>query len=216
MKGKVNFVLVDFGSTDGLEDWIVENFEQEIKEGYLKYYYTEELEDWHTSIAKNTAHILSGSDILVNLDCDSYTGKNGGKFVLDNMIKYGIHNTVIHQFSNKSGDSSYGRIALSKQNFVNIGGYDENFESMGYQDRDLLLRLMVMGIDYIHLENRKYNQTIKDDLEENAKDILSSLLCKEIKKRSYLLSTKNITLGNIVANMDKQYIGITQNIYKFE
>jgi hypothetical protein len=211
MKGQVNFVLVDFGSTDGLEEWIIENFAQEIKDGYLKYYYTDELQDWHTSIAKNTAHALSESDILVNLDCDSYTGENGGEFILNNMIKYGIHNTAVHQFDNNFEDGSYGQIALSKQNFIRIRGYDESFESVGYQNEDLLLRLMLMGISYIRTENRKYNQAIGGDKE----DILSSMLREKMNRWYHLLSKKNTTSRKAVANMDKQHIGIARNIYKF-
>ena len=216
MKGQVNFVLVDFGSTDGLEEWIVENFEQEIDEGYLKYYYTEELQDWHASIAKNTAHILSDSDILVNLDCDNYTGKDGGKFVLDNMVKHGIYNAVLHQFSNEYGDGSYGRIALSKRLFMSIGGYDESFEPVGYQDRDLLIRLMIAGSDLFHLGDRKYNQAIANSKEECIENTSSKLSWQEMNRKNYLLSRENITSGKIVANMDKKYIGITQNIYEFE
>lgn len=122
MKGKIDFILVDFVSTDGLQEWVAENFESEIEEGYLKYYYTEELKDWHMSIAKNTSHILSQSGILVNLDCDNYTSKNGGRFILKNMIKDGVQDIILHQFSNRFGDGSFGRIALSRQNFIKIGG----------------------------------------------------------------------------------------------
>ncbi|GHV40035.1 hypothetical protein FACS1894179_05910 [Bacteroidia bacterium] len=216
MKGKIDFILVDFGSTDGLQKWIAENFESEIEDGYLKYYYTEELKSWHASVAKNTAHILSQSDILVNLDCDNYTGKNGGEFILKSMIKFGIHDTVIHQFSNKFGDGSYGRIALSKQNFISIGGYDESFEPMGYQDTDLLIRLMVSGIVYIHLGNRRYNKAILNNKIKSVENTLSGVSWKEMNLRNFLTSRKNITSGKITANTEKEHIGIIQNIYEFE
>jgi len=36
-KDFVEFILVDFGSDDGLQEWIAENFVNEIEEGYLKY-----------------------------------------------------------------------------------------------------------------------------------------------------------------------------------
>ena len=216
MKGQVNFVLVDFGSTDGLQEWIAENFEQEIEEGYLKYYYTEELKDWHASIAKNTAHILSKSDVLVNLDCDNYTGKDGGKYILENMVKYGIHNTVIHQFGGNPFDGSYGRITLSRENFVSIGGYDESFEPMLYQDKDLLMRLMSAGIDYILLDDKKYNQTIRNSKEEGVINSSSDLTWLEMNKRNHILSEQNIASGKVVANKDKWRIGVEKNIYEFE
>ena len=216
MREQIDFVLVDFGSTDGLQEWIIENFEQDIKEEYLKYYYTEELRYWHASIAKNTAHVLSESDIVINLDCDNYTGKDGGKYVLENMIKQGIHDTVIHQFGGNVLDGSYGRITLSRENFVNIGGYDESFEPMLYQDKDLLMRLMSAGIDYILLDDERYNRAIRNDKEEGIINTLSSRTWLEMCDWNSRLSKKNIASGKIVANKNKSRIGVEKNIYKLE
>lgn len=99
-KDKVELVLVDFGSQDGLQEWIADNFEKEIEEGFLKYYYTEELPYWHASIAKNTAHYLASHDIVVNLDCDNYTGPHGGVFLLEKFKYFHPYrcftNSVIH------------------------------------------------------------------------------------------------------------------------
>lgn len=92
---KIEFIVVDF-ATPGLQQWIKSEFEEELRSGYLKYYYTEELRYWHASIAKNTAHLLANNDILVNLDCDNYTGYNGGWFVICQFLKYGM-NLVLHQ-----------------------------------------------------------------------------------------------------------------------
>ena len=51
----IEFILVDFSSTDGLFDWIISNFQSEMTSGYLKYYYTEALPYWHASIANDHA-----------------------------------------------------------------------------------------------------------------------------------------------------------------
>ncbi|GHU87769.1 hypothetical protein FACS1894155_01340 [Bacteroidia bacterium] len=112
----VEFILVDFGSTDGLKEWIGENFKQELKSGYLKYYYTEKLSSWHASIAKNTAHFYADNDILVNLDCDNYTGYRGGKFVIQQFIQSKDFKIVLHQF-NQYGDGSFGRIGVLRRFF---------------------------------------------------------------------------------------------------
>jgi len=216
MKGQVDFILVDFGSTDGLQEWIIENFEQEIQEGYLKYYYTEELPYWHVCIAKNTAHVLSENDIVVNLDCDNFTGKDGGRYVLENMLKHGIHDTVIHQFSGDVFDGSHGRIALSRENFVGIGGYDESFEPMGYESKDLLTRLVSTGINYLHLDNETYNQAIRNTKEEGLANTLSNYTWLEMHERNYMLSEKNIKSGIVAVNKDKSRIGVEKNIYELE
>jgi predicted glycosyltransferase involved in capsule biosynthesis len=214
MKGQIDFILVDFGSADGLKEWVLENFKQEIEEGYLKFFYTEELEHWHASVAKNTAHVLSESDVVVNLDCDNFTGKDGGKFVLDNMLEYGIQNVVIHQLSNDAWDGSFGRIALSRKNFVDIGGYDESFEPMAYQDNDLLIRAIIGGAKYLQLEDGRYNKTIRNDKNESIKYTSSRISWEEMELRNRLQSWRNMEEGKIVANEDKQSIGISKNIYR--
>ena len=84
----IEFVLVDFGSTDGLRDWIISMFKKELESGYLRYYYTSKLPYWHACIAKNTSHLCARNEIVVNLDCDNYTGYFGGKFVINQFYKY--------------------------------------------------------------------------------------------------------------------------------
>ena len=218
MKGLIDFVLVDFGSTDGLQEWIVENFKQEIKEGYLKYYYTEEMPYWHVCVAKNTAHVLSESDIVVNLDGDNYTGKDGGKFVLENMVKNGIHDTVIHQFrfNYDIWNGSYGRIALSRENFINIGGYDEDFDPMTHQDSDLLKRLRLVGINYLHLNNEEYNNAISNGKEAKIANALSGRTSEDMHEWNCMLAEMKFASGQFVANKGKSRIGIEKNIYKLE
>ena len=53
--------------------------------------------------------------------------------MIDNMMKHGQDTAILHQFSKDCKDGLYGRIALSKSNFLKLGGYDENFEPTGWQ-----------------------------------------------------------------------------------
>ena len=213
LKNCIEFILVDFGSTDGLQEWIITNFEKELDEGYLKYYYTDELKKWHSSIAKNTAHNLANNDIVVNLDCDNFTGTDGGLFVINKMKEYG-GNVIIHQFSNNWGDGSYGRIALTKSRFLEIGGYNEDFEPFGYQDVDLILRLWISGSLYMHFADKEYNQAIVNEKKESS-DVFEKSW-KEMNFQNYRYSFENITSGKIVANAEKNHIGIIDNIYTLE
>ena len=65
-KYNIEFILVNFNSDDGLTEYILNNFRDELKSEYLKFYYTDELIYWHSSIAKNTAHLLSNNKFIVN------------------------------------------------------------------------------------------------------------------------------------------------------
>ena len=212
----IEFILVDFGSTDGLQEWISENFMNEIEEGYLKYYYTEEMPFWHMSLAKNTSHLLANNLIVVNLDCDNFTGKNGGMFIIENMIKYGWDKTVIHQMSSEIGDGSCGRVSLSKTNFMILRGYDESFEPFGYDDIDLLERAKKIRLNNIYLPDIRYNRVILNTTEERMANINSKLSCEEMDERNKQLSIKNIAAGKFKANSDKDHIGIIDNIYTFD
>jgi len=214
-KDVIEFVLVDFGSTDGLQEWVAANFSNEIAEGYLTYCYTEELPSWHTSIAKNTSHLLANNAIVVNLDCDNFTGKDGGLFVIDRMLKYGWNKTILHQFGNDYADGSCGRIALSKYNFLMLGGYDERFEPAGYQDIDLLLRAQLMNLNCLHFPDKAYNRALVNTHEEEIAFVDSKLSWDEMEARNRQLSFKNITSGKIKANTEKEHIGIIDNIYTF-
>lgn len=214
-KDKVEFVLVDFGSEDGLPEWIFKNFKLEIQEGFLKYYYTDELPYWHASIAKNTAHRLASHDIVVNLDCDNFTGFKGAKFLLDKFEKYGPYRTY-HQFSNDFGDGTFGRIALTKKNFLSLGGYDERFEPMGHQDADLLLRAAISGFTLVYLVDSRYNRAIPNSKEDGVRYVDSTLTWGEMQQKNFHLSYENITHGKITANTEKGYIGIVDNIFTFD
>jgi len=205
----IEFVLVDFGSTDGLKDWILKNFYEELSSGYLRYYYTEELPFWHASIAKNTAHVYASNQILVNLDCDNYTGYMGGHFVIQTFAKHNF-NIVFHQFSGTYYDGSYGRISVSSEHFHKTGGYDETFEPMAFQDNDLLKRLRKFGLTYIRNSNPVFCAAIKNNKSEGLRYTGSMTPYQEMFKKNYEKSRKHIMEGKLIANDQKH--GIRKNI----
>lgn len=213
-RDKIEFVLVDFGSTDGLQEWLEKNFLEDIESGYLNCFYTDELPYWHASIAKNTAHFWAKNDIVVNLDCDNFTGPKGGKFIIDKMIKYGQHHTFIHQFSNEVGDGSFGRIAVSRKNFFMMGGYDESLGPYGCEDVNLLQRLWLKGYAYIHLPDKRYCKAIPNTKTEGISNVDTDLEWWQLIQKSRRKSLENITSGKLLANKNKGHVGIISNIHK--
>lgn len=139
---RIEFVVVDFG-TPGLYEWIYANFKWALANGYLRYLRTDKMPHWHASIAKNTSHKIARGDILVNLDCDNFTGANGAEHILKIFQKYG-NDILFHQWSGISKDGTYGRISYHRKTFFKLGGYDESFLPMGYQDHDIIMRFQTL------------------------------------------------------------------------
>ncbi|WP_304066849.1 glycosyltransferase family A protein [Pedobacter glucosidilyticus] len=199
-KDIVEFVLINFNSNDGLHEWIVQNFKDELKSGYLKYLLSKTLIEWHASTAKNIAHYYATGEILVNLDCDNFTGVDGASFV----IKLFENNSkiILHQASNNPLDGSFGRISILKKYFIGIGGYNENFNPMAYQDTDLILRAVEFGLLYTLKNDAKYNEAIPNSKKEGLKYTNSKKSYLTMLSENKLISHINIFKGDILVNID--------------
>ena len=215
-KYNIEFVLVDFGSKDGLKNYIIKNFINEIKSGYLKYFYTEELLYFHAPIAKNTSHKLANGKYLVNLDCDNYTGDLGGDFIIDFFKKNG-DNIIIHQTSNIFGRGNMGRISMTRNNFFKIGGYNQSLKPMGHQDGDLINRAKLNKIKYYNLKDEKYNKAILNDKVESLKNCYGNYNYNNLMKMNMIYSDFSLKSGELIANnfFKNIQIGVLINIFKF-
>ena len=157
----IEFILMDFHESDEVMHWIREIFPKEIGQGYLKYFKAK-IQGWSAPLAKNTAHYVASGIILTNLDCDNFTGRKGGRFVLEQYYKE-ESNLMLWQFSRVRRDGSYGRMSFYQQAFEDLGGYDEGLMEMGFQDNDLMLRALKMGVKRIERNDKLYNKAIKHE-----------------------------------------------------
>ena len=203
----IEFVLVDFIKDDNVELWdfVKKNFAEDLESGYLKYFSTRKLPYFHASIAKNTSHRLARGGILVNLDCDNFTGPNGGRVVLNHFAK--SRNVFLHQFSDGYLYGNFGRIGYRKKDFMAIGGYDQLMLPMGYQDMDLITRLQAYGKTKISFDSAEFNRAITNDKEylHPATGIVDYGVMNSLNKE---MSLYNINNNIIVANQNLRFIGI--------
>lgn len=192
------FILIDYDSNDGLKEFIYNHFSNEILSGKLKYFYTNKVKYWHASICKNTAHIKATGKILVNLDCDNYIGINGDQLII-NEFKNSGDNIIISQTDNIIGSGNGGRISITKNNFIKLGGYNEQFYPMGYQDYDLIERAKKIGLKYININ--KNNTAIKNSKEDGIKNIGITIEYNKMNNVNKLLSKINIDNNILQANL---------------
>lgn len=209
----IEFVLVDFG-TENLKEWILENFKSELDSNYLVYYYTDELKFWHSPIAKNTSHLLASGKYLVNLDCDNYTGYEGGNWVLKQFEKY--DNLLIHQSLNIFESGTMGRIGMSRENFLKLGGYNQQFKPMGHQDGDIINRGKKLGLNYQNLTNQTYNKALLNDKDRSVENCQHQYHYKNMMKVNMFISQFNIKSNELKANnyFKTPQLGVLINIYR--
>lgn len=156
----IEFVLLNFGSNDSMDAWVREHLKEYINRGIVMYYHTQEPRKFHASKAKNLSHRLSSGEILVNLDADNYLGKDFAFFT--NYLFQRKKNIFLH-FSGR-GFRYYdtcGRIAVKREDFFKVGGYNEAFKSMAYQDIDFIKRLEVTELRSIRVDHINFLRTIK-------------------------------------------------------
>ena len=151
---KVEFVLLDYNSKDGLEDWVYQNCKEYLDSGILKYHKTTDPLYFHMSDAKNLVHNLAKGDILCNLDADNFTNKNFA-FYLNFNFRANKNIIMLNTLSiNHFGVSDFGgRIGISKENFIKLNGYDQDFIGWGYEDVDFKHRAFEIGLKPIKIQS---------------------------------------------------------------
>lgn len=166
--------LVDFGSSDGLSDWIWKNFESDIKNKKLSFFQVTNSVNWSSPKAKNLAHRLAPAKYLFNLDADNSLDISD----LNSIRHAAKNNQVTHQFSGDWRDGSVGRIGIPKDLFLKIGGYDEALLPMSVQDIDLLNRVHSLQIKILKLSppSKPAIQNSFEDKMANIKDTKSDAL----------------------------------------
>jgi len=167
---EVEFVLLDYNSTDGLDEWILKNMQQYIDSGILIYFKTFESEHYQRSHSRNMAFRLANADILCNLDADNFLGKGFAAFIIH---EFSIHDNIFYT-NNYSLNDTYGRVCVSNQDFFTVRGYNEALKGYGYEDNDFQNRLISQGLKPVSFHNPEfYRFVLHDDTDRISEEYLA-------------------------------------------
>ncbi len=144
----LEIVLLNYHSTDGLEEWISESFREYIHQGVLSYYYTTQPVYFQPAHARNMAIRLATGDVVSVVDADNYTGPGYAYYLADTVVR--SHFLVAcrirdDKFDPFNDEGCVGRFAMYKDVFLEVGGMDEEHIGWGYDDLDLYYRLIAKG-----------------------------------------------------------------------
>lgn len=154
----LEFVVLNYNSKDGMEEWIKENMSEFILSGKMIYYRVNEPQKWNPSHSKNLAFKLASGDIICNIWADYYAGAAFAKFTNQQFNKdENIVLTPIDFHKTKPGfyppPDTLGRVCVKKSDFLKVGGFDERMNKHGFEDYDFINRLELIGIKRVLIDN---------------------------------------------------------------
>jgi hypothetical protein len=184
-------VILDWGSGDGLRDWIKRNHQSEIEAGLLRYYSLASDIPFHINIGKNFAHRLARGRVLFNLDADNFA--EGTFETLNNLsLGWGVRCPGFFE-------GTYGRIGMSAAEFQLLGGYDESFHMAGYGDIDLVKRAETVGMKFIDLPAAR--EAIPNGKSDTARFAPAGWTWEAMERENRLRSEVNLENGVVRANL---------------
>lgn len=160
---ELEFVLLDYNSTDGLEEWVRSSLSGYLESGRLKFFRTTLPTVFNRSHSSNMAFRLASGDIICRIDADNFTGDGFAHYIdrqfrQDRNIYLGTSTSVTY-----TTRDVIGRICLKKKDFETVGGYDEKMNGYGFEDIDLSNRLKVYGLSKEPIRPRAFLKAISHD-----------------------------------------------------
>jgi GT2 family glycosyltransferase len=152
----VEFIVLDYNSSDGLDEWVKVEMEKYITLGILVYYKTNDPKSYNRSHSRNMAFRLSRGELICNLDADNYLGNDFAK----KMLKGLFHNFQSFYTSDCRINDVFGRIVVRRKNFLNVRGYNEDLSGYGFEDVDLFNRLIKNGLKHLMFSDPEFYNVI--------------------------------------------------------
>lgn len=231
---KIEFVLLDYNSEDGMESWVKKYFQKEINGGILSYYKFPEPQYFHFSHSRNMAFRLAKGDILCNVDADNFTCKDYAFYIneitsLNNFaVGCRVEDTTFLPTDQDNGCT--GRFAVHRNDFLKTGGYDERMKNWGYEDIDMYRRLSYLGCrgtkidDYFlhaisHTDDERIEHSNIQYIYQQRKNIKMDVLNTSVDKHAawsedninqgkYILNDGRFGCGTVFKNLTNQKITI--------
>jgi hypothetical protein len=137
---QIEFVVLNYNSRDKLNEWMKDYMMSYIRAGILVYVHTTEPDFFAMSHSRNVAFKVATGHIVSNVDADNFTGRGFAEalnLLAEVRPEKAVFAGAIHM--------THGRLGFYKDEWLALGGYDENLLGYGWDDNNLLLRALNAG-----------------------------------------------------------------------
>ena len=165
----VEFVLLDYGSTDGMAEWVKSEMMGHIHTGRLVYYHTS-ADRFCPNHSRNVSFRLAKNDLVVNVDADNYMG-GGFLQAINKCATVGKDGLLIVPSNFLLPDSTRfllkGRFALYRDDIYRLGGFDEDLDNgFSHDDVSFVIRAMLARFSVVRFDksftSRRIHTTDED------------------------------------------------------
>ena len=190
----VEFVLLNYGSNDGLDQWASDNLRGFIKDGIVNYYYTSEPKHYSMAHSKNMAIRLSNGDVATSVDADNFINSGFAE-----KLNYLANQQEEKSVFVKGKQRLRGRIGFWREEFISdLGGYDELMTGYGFEDYDILYRSLCLGFKLFRFGGEYFKQF---ENKKHRMDNYKNRNWKYTERLNKAISAFNITYGFYKANL---------------
>ena len=192
----VEFILLDYGSKDGLKEWIKENMMEHIELGLLKFYsLVNKVKYFSHTHSRNLAFKLATGDVITNFDADNYM--KDGFLETINIVANHIPKKMVVV---KSG-RTHGNVSFYKDDFFKLGGYNEELKGRAPVAYHLQLRALESGFTLGYYKRKRGKVDNGYEITANFESEDYGQVNNENTFRIYM----NIMQGKLVANKGRYY-----------
>jgi predicted glycosyltransferase involved in capsule biosynthesis len=190
----IEFVVLDYNDKQGMKDWILNDpaLAPHLENGTLKYARHPDSPNFRHAHAKNMAHRLATGDVVCNLDADNFLVRGFAQHLAEVFSKEPnamVLPSMPMLRSSPNEEKGYcGRIALSRDNFIRLGGYDEKFGQWGGEDTDLSIRALAAGVKAAPFDNRDFTRVIAHSHAERV--VNTPLPCGRLRKKDCAIQAR--------------------------
>lgn len=205
---EAEFVVVDYGSRDGLEDWMKLEMMEYIESGRLKYYRTTEPQFFCPNHAQNVTFRVANGPLVANVDSDNFT--QPGYLARLNQCAARADSKLLVVPANFLLPGSKklllkGRFAVYRDDIERWGGFDEDLdEGFSNDDLNFVFRAMIDGCTIVRYES-SYSEYRLPTTDDQRVSLVKNKNYKKMREVNGLITWAKLAKGVVTVNRNKHW-----------
>lgn len=200
------FVLLDYNSSDGMEEWVKSELKEYLDSGRLRYCRTETSEYFNPNHSRNVSFRLAKGELVANVDSDNFMW-NGYLHRINQCASVADSGLLIvpEDFMLPNSDRLLlkGRFVLYRKDIEMLRGFDEELDGgFSYDDVNFVLRAIMAKFKVVRFENRFIQGRLPTTDEERHSNMSNERTFSEMKVINEEITSRRLGRGIISVNPD--------------